>query len=440
MATERTPEDASTAANANPQDSIASLAAPPVAAPVEQRSRWKETVKRRGLMVGVAALIAGAIARRPAQPAEATSGGGPDGLMVLGSNFLTAPNTASQLTILAPSAATFAAPVLFDVEATTSGGGTVNINAIYGNGRGTGAGVIGQAGGTVGQNLGTLANAGVWGNSVSGGTGVLGSSTNGTSDNSVGVYGTSKSSAAGIGVLGLASNDSQSVGVYGQSATGTGFLGFSNATGGVGASAVNSTSGIGLLAQSNGGIAGDFLGNVFITGSLTVLGSFPKSAAVRGRDGNLKRLYCVESPESWFEDFGKGKLKDGSATVQLEPGFAELVKTDDYHVFLTPKGDSEHLYVTGETATTFQVKEARGGTSNIGFSYRLVAKRKDIAGVRLEHVDEPPKRNLPRVPDLPSTLLPQASTPAAAAALTDKPPQPAPPVEVPPGPQVRPGG
>jgi hypothetical protein len=239
-------------------------------------------------------------------------------------------------------------------------------------------------------------------------------------------------------VLGLASNDGQSVGVYGQSATGTGFLGFSNATGGVGSSAVNSTSGIGVYAESNGGYAGIFKGNVYVTGNLTVVGSYPKSAAVRGGDGNLKRLYCMESPECWFEDFGKGKLTNGSATVQLEPGFAELVKTDDYHVFLTPKGDSEHIYVTGESATTFQVKEARGGTSNIGLSYRVVAKRKDIAGVRLEHVDEPPKPNLPKLPALLSTLQPEPSTPTAAT-MTAKPPQPAPAVEVPPGPDLRPG-
>jgi hypothetical protein len=113
MAPERTPEDASTAANANPQDSIASLAAPPVAAPVEQRSRWKETVKRRGLMVGVAALIAGAMTRRPTPEAEATSGTGPDGIMALGSNYGGFPfsgntaNTAGQLTMLEAAAGFF---------------------------------------------------------------------------------------------------------------------------------------------------------------------------------------------------------------------------------------------------------------------------------------------------------------------------------------------
>jgi hypothetical protein len=32
----------------------------------------------------------------------------------------------------------------------------------------------------------------------------------------------------------------------------------------------------------------------------------------------------------------------------------------------------------------FDVREVQGGASNIAFSYRVVAKRKDIAGPRLE--------------------------------------------------------
>jgi hypothetical protein len=321
-----------------------------------------------------------------------------------------------------------AAGVLGHNTNTTGGNGVKGLNAnvdaaVWGNNTGTGAasgnGARGTAAGTQAGVFGTNTNAaagsgngvhgtaaastanGVLGVNTAGGTGVLGKSTGGTSDNSVGVYGTSASTAAGIGVLGLASNDSQSVGVYGQSATGTGFLGFSNATGGVGASIVNSTSGIGLYAESNGGLAGDFKGNVYITGNLTVVGSFPKSAAVRGADGGLKRLYCVESPECWFEDFGTARLKSGTATVEFEPGFAEVVKTDDYRVFPVAQGDCKGLYVSHKSAAAFTVREVQGGTSDISFDYRVVARRKDIAGERLEKVDEPAHPKLPPVPRLP---------------------------------------
>jgi hypothetical protein len=78
---------------------------------------------------------------------------------------------------------------------------------------------------------------------------------------------------------------------------------------------------------------------VLINGSLTQMNG-SKSAAVRHTDGTLRRLYCVESPESWFEDFGHGQLNNGSASVQIEPGFAGVVKTDAYHVFVMPEGET----------------------------------------------------------------------------------------------------
>jgi hypothetical protein len=119
-------------------------------------------------------------------------------------------------------------------------------------------------------------------------------------------------------------------------------------------------------------------------------------------------MYSMESPESWFEDFGSGQLSGGSATVQLEPGFAGVVHGDNYHVFLTPRGESKGwLYVGKQSPGSFTVQEAGGGTSSIGFSYRVVAKRKDIAGARLEPVDEPA---LPEVPSEPIKPAPAPDT------------------------------
>jgi hypothetical protein len=81
-----------------------------------------------------------------------------------------------------------------------------------------------------------------------------------------------------------------------------------------------------------------------INGSLTVTGR-PKSAAVAFPDGKFRRLYCLESPESWFEDFGRVHLKSGEVTVHLDSGFATTVKTDNYHVFLIPENESNGLFV-----------------------------------------------------------------------------------------------
>jgi hypothetical protein len=62
-------------------------------------------------------------------------------------------------------------------------------------------------------------------------------------------------------------------------------------------------------------------------------------------------------------------------------------------VFLTPRGDSQGLYVSRQKPGSFEVTEQLDGKSSILFSYRVVAKRKDIRGRRLQKVAVP--RRLP---------------------------------------------
>jgi hypothetical protein len=74
---------------------------------------------------------------------------------------------------------------------------------------------------------------------------------------------------------------------------------------------------------------------------------------------------------------------------RLEPAFASTVNTGEaYRVFLTPNGDSKGLYVASKTAAGFEVREQGGGTSNISFDYRIVAKRQGYESVRLEDVTD----------------------------------------------------
>ncbi len=51
------------------------------------------------------------------------------------------------------------------------------------------------------------------------------------------------------------------------------------------------------------GYAARFDGPVLVNGTFTAIGG-SKSPAVPHPDGSHRRLYCVESPESWFEGFG----------------------------------------------------------------------------------------------------------------------------------------
>jgi len=101
--------------------------------------------------------------------------------------------------------------------------------------------------------------------------------------------------------------------------------------------------------------------------------------------GAAKAVYSVSSADNWIEDAGAGQLSAGHANVTLDLAFAGTVNTGvDYHVFLTPKGESENLYVVNESASGFEVREAHGGKSNIAFDYRIMAKRKGYESVRLE--------------------------------------------------------
>ena len=116
-------------------------------------------------------------------------------------------------------------------------------------------------------------------------------------------------------------------------------------------------------------------------GNLSCSGT--KSASVSIQD-EQRLLYAIESPEVWFEDFGTATLRYGQAVVDIDPLFAATINLDDYHVFLTPLGDCQGLYVANKTSTGFEVRELGGGTSYVSFDYRIAAHRLGYGEVRLE--------------------------------------------------------
>jgi hypothetical protein len=265
------------------------------------------------------------------------------------------------------------------------------VAGVYGEAFSTGPGVWGQSDdanqpGVEGNNFGT--GPAVLGSNTGGGIGVRGETSSGP--NGAPAVAGINSVAGGSGVVGYV-NGAGSIGSGGTTDSGNGVYGAATSSGnGV---LGYSVSGNAIWGAAGGASAysGLFTGGkgLIVYGPFTVVGG-PKAAAVKAADGTLRRLYCVESPESWFEDFGSGQLNNGSTTIQLEPGFAGVVKTDAYHVFLTPQGEPKGpLYVSNKTSSGFAVHEANGGTSNVAFDYRIVAKRKDIAGARLELVGEP---------------------------------------------------
>jgi hypothetical protein len=207
-----------------------------------------------------------------------------------------------------------------------------------------------------------------YGDPAIGGIGVVAAGNYGVTGYGTGTSGVG--SSGGVGVSGVANPDTYGFGVEGSGWTGV--YGYGN---------------YGVYGGGNYGVYGygtDY--GVFSDGNFAATGS--KSAVVALPDNRVVSLYAVESPDNWFEDFGSAQMSNGAAEVTLDPTFALTVNTEmGYHVFLTPNGDCEGLYVASKTAGGFDVRELRGGKSNITFDYRIVAHRRGYENLRLQEVE-----------------------------------------------------
>jgi hypothetical protein len=181
----------------------------------------------------------------------------------------------------------------------------------------------------------------------------------------------------GMGLHGVHGRGSGGMGVVGTSSGETGVYGHSDQWTGV----------VGSTHNTRTNYAGYFWGPVGVKGNFTVWGK--KSAAVPFPDGSHRLMYAVESPESWFEDFGRARLVRGVARVRIDRGFAAVISGNDYSVFITLEGDCCGVYVSRRSKDTFEVRELQGGRSSVRFAYRIVARRKDVKPDRFERVKLP---------------------------------------------------
>ena len=298
----------------------------------------------------------------------------------------------------------------------------------------TGFGIIGQSVGKAGVTGKSITGVGIEARSdqshglqatAQSGVGVLSESVGnfgvlGRSRDAIGVEGFSQQGLAGvrgrsITNIGVIGESDQAIGVIGVSpmnavqgwSTGSGgasigVTGFSN--GGAGVQG-DSNTGFGVCGRSPGGWAGYFVGNVMVSGALYVTGG-PKSAAVKHPDGTHRSLFCLESPESYFEDFGEVTLTGASVVVKLDKDFAALVKRNKYQVFLTSYGP-EALYVRKRSSEEFEIarveRGAGGKPRKMRVGYRIVARRADLKPARLPKIKMPTQETEVNKPDLTSS-------------------------------------
>ena len=241
--------------------------------------------------------------------------------------------------------------------------------------QGFGVGAFSGVAGFGGENSGTGVFGLGGGPSGPGVRGILAGAPNEGPSLPAGVFGRGRDDVISVGV--------QGTGYYGVWAKGQNLALFADGT-----STLNGEADVtGNLYVAQGVIVHT---NLEVTGDLYVFGG-TKSVVVPFPDGSHRQLYCMESPESWFEDFGSGHLTNGRAQIQLDPDFAATVRTDDYHVFIAEYDDNNALFVTNRTKAGFEVR-AKTSTSVAKFSYRVVARRKDIAAARLAKVTLPKAR------------------------------------------------
>jgi len=239
----------------------------------------------------------------------------------------------------------------------------------------SGVGVAGGASATTGRTYGVQGStASSQGFGVNGIGITLSTLGNQLSLGGVGVWGDTH--AGSVGVLGTA-DDAQAMAAY-NNANNTATLFVENQEHNVNTAIVFATN------SAYGGYC-----NIFVSGNLNCSGSVGGHAILSSAAGGSRdvALYAVQATENWFEDMGSGQLQNGAVVVALDAEYAQTVNTAmDYHVFLTPKGDCKGLYVTNETAASFEVHELGGGNSSIAFDYRIVARRKGFESIRMAEV------------------------------------------------------
>lgn len=269
----------------------------------------------------------------------------------------------------------------FGVLGTVAGGsGAAGVRGTGNTANGNGVTGVGQSANAFGLR-GHNTNAAGTGELVSGNglgaTFLIGGSGSAVTGSLTGIWGRTTAAAGTGGIFsGNAAGATNLVGGSGVSAVGTniGVAGFSS-------SAANGVLRAGGYFDTNAGQSFAYVGartaaNVIrkIEGNGTV------NTVVKDLNDKQVVLSAPEAPENLFQDFGQGQLVNGKAHIIIDPIFAKNIIVNEKHplrVFVQLKGDCNGVYVSNETANSFDVVELKGGTTNTKFSYFITANRAD---------------------------------------------------------------
>ena len=161
-----------------------------------------------------------------------------------------------------------------------------------------------------------------------------------------------------------------------------------------------------------------------------IVGNGAVSTIVEGATGNdsKKIMFAPEAPEVLLEDYGTGRLVNGTAAITIDPIFARNIDVNPARplkVFIQLEGDCNGVYVTNKSANGFTVRELQNGRSNVPFSWHIVGNRKDDVGrngsegsvyASLRFPDAPGPMELK--PGIAHQIAPQKMTPSTFSTLS----------------------
>jgi hypothetical protein len=149
---------------------------------------------------------------------------------------------------------------------------------------------------------------------------------------------------------------------------------------------------LGTLPADTGRAGGYFVNGTMPAASYAYVGMFDGTAnrkivgngtvntIVKNTNNDAVMLSAPEAPENLFQDYGTGTLSNGKASITLDPDFAKIIAVDSKHplrVFVQLEGDCKGVYVTNKTQNGFDVIELNSGTSNVSFTWSVIANRAD---------------------------------------------------------------
>lgn len=132
-------------------------------------------------------------------------------------------------------------------------------------------------------------------------------------------------------------------------------------------------------AWTRGGVIGQIsAGEVMASYNLGDEYTSGRQIEVVEKNGVRNLAYTTTSTEAQVSKAGMAQLSGGSASVNFDPAFAALIADDEMPIVtVTPVGECKGLSLVSAGKGGFSVKELQGGTSNVQFTYIVMAKRAD---------------------------------------------------------------